>query len=185
MRKVERHDLLDYQTYSDQRDAIRRRVMAIKDPRRIHVGGVLTFLFENTETIRYQVLEMMRAERIVKESAIRHELDTYNALLGDDGELGCALFIEIDDPVERRGRLETWLDLPNRVYARLDDGQRVVPRFDAGQVGDDRLSAVQYLIFDTRGQVPVALGVDMPDFEAETELNETQRRALAEDLHER
>ena len=81
-RKVARSELLDYQTYDDQRDGLRDEIMRIKQPRRIHLGDELTFLFENTETIRYQIQEMMRAERIVKEAAIQHELDTYNGLLG-------------------------------------------------------------------------------------------------------
>jgi len=181
-RKVERTELLDYETYSERRDEIRRAIMAIKEPRRIHLGDTLTFLFENTDTVRYQIQEMMRAEHIVKESAIRHELDTYNALLGGDGELGCALLIEIDDPAERRAKLSAWLKLPERVYAELDDGTRVRPTYDPGQVGDTRLSAVQYLKFDTQGKVPVALGCDLPGLELETSLSEEQRAALAKDL---
>jgi hypothetical protein len=185
VKKVERSQLLDYQTYDEQRDTIRRDIMEIKRPRRIHVGDALTFLFENSDTIRYQIQEMMRAERIVKEEAIRHEMETYNGLLGDDGELGCALLIEIDDPGERRQKLSRWLDLPQHIYAKLEDGSRVTPRYDPSQVGEDRLSAVQYLIFDTGGKVPVALGCDLEDLKVETELTAEQRQALASDLEQR
>lgn len=182
MKKVERSELLDYQTYSEQRHAVRQQVMAIKEPRRIHLGDSLTFLFENADTVRYQIQEMMRAEQIVRESAIQHELDTYNGLLGGDGELGCALLIEIDDRDERRRKLEEWLELPKHVYALLEDGTRVAATFDPGQMDEKRLSAVQYLKFDTGGEVPVALGVDMPGLQLETELDPEQRRALAGDL---
>src|SRR5690606_24919438 len=84
-RKVERSELLDYVTYEEQRAEIRPRMLETKRPRRITVGPYLTFLFENHDTVWYQVQEMMRSERIVKEADIRHELDTYNELLGDEG----------------------------------------------------------------------------------------------------
>src|SRR5262245_26599066 len=101
MRKVQRTDILDYETYGEQRDELRRVAMAEKDRRRVHVGESLTFLFENTATMRYQILEMVRAERIVKEKDIQHEIDTYNEVLGGEGELGATLLIEIDDRAER------------------------------------------------------------------------------------
>ena len=85
MRPVQRSEILDYVTYTDGREALRAAVLAAKRPRRLHVGRYLTFLFENRDTVRYQVQEMMRTERIVKEADIRHELETYNELLGDDG----------------------------------------------------------------------------------------------------
>lgn len=105
---VLRADLVDYQTYDEMRPSFRAEAMAAKAVRRVHVGDHLTFLFENTLTIRYQIQEMMRAERIVRERDILHELETYNALLGAAGELGCTLFIEIDDPGVRAVRLAEW-----------------------------------------------------------------------------
>src|SRR5262245_56371981 len=98
MKPVERNEIVDYATYEDMRDKFRREVIDVKAPRRIHVGEYITLLFENHTTVRYQIQEMMRAERIVRESDIRHEIDTYNELLGKDGELGCTLLIEITDP---------------------------------------------------------------------------------------
>ena len=81
MRKVTRAEIVDYQTYNDQRDAIRQDVLEIKRQRRVLVGDCLNFLFETTDTIRYQIQEMMLAERMVREADIQHELDTYNELL--------------------------------------------------------------------------------------------------------
>ena len=114
--RVTREEIVDFETYRDERAAYRPKVIAIKAPRRVHVGGVLTFLFENHDTIRYQVQEMMLAERIVKEAEIRHELDTYNELLGDAGGLGCSLLIEIEDEKERAVKLTEWLALPNFMH---------------------------------------------------------------------
>ena len=184
MKPVERGELVDYQTYKDNREQTRPRVLDLKAVRRIHVGGVLTFLFENRDTVRYQVQEMMLAERIVKEAAIQHEIDTYNGILGGPGELGCSLLIEIDDPGTRAAKLREWLALPRHVYVRLEDDRRVYARYDAGQVGEDRLSAVQYLKFDTDGSVPVAVGCDLPAQSAETVLTAAQRQALREDLRD-
>ena len=182
MRQVKRSELVDFETYRERRDAGRERVFAIKSARRIHVGEALTFLFENAATMRYQVQEMMLHERIVRDAAIQHELDTYNGLLGGAGELGCTLLIEIDDPERRAEKLRAWLDLPRHIYVGLDDDSRVFATFDSGQVGDDRLSAVQYLKFDTKGRIPVVVGCDLPDYTAEANLDTAQRQALQDDL---
>ena len=182
MKKVQHKEIVDYQTYEESRANFQKRVFPVKAARRIHVGDHFTFLFENTLTVRYQVQEMMRAEKIVKAKDILHELETYNALLGSEGELGCTLLIEIDDPSQRATKLRTWLQLPEHVYARLEDGTKVRPNFDAAQKGVERISSVQYLKFPVGNRPPVALGIDLPGIEAETKLTEAQRKALAEDL---
>ena len=182
MKIVSRDSLVDYVTYEERREAMREAVMAAKAVRRIHVGPYLTFLFENQDTVRYQVQEMMRVERIVKEADIRHELDTYNELLGGDGELGCTLLIEIETAEERDVLLREWLDLPRHLYALLPDGRKVRAGFDPRQVGDTRLSSVQYLTFDVGGVVPRALGADHPKLTVEVALREDQQEALRADL---
>ena len=146
MKPVTRQEVLDYVTYEEQRDKLREKIMKIKDLRRINVGGVLSFLFENTDTVRYQIQEMIRVERIVKETDILHEIKTYNELLGNSGELGCTLLIEIDDSEERQVKLIQWLDLPNHLYLSLEDGSRIRASFDERQIGDTRLSSVQYIL---------------------------------------
>ena len=184
MRTVERSEILDWVTYDEQRAELRAEAMRAKDARRVHVGRHLTFLFENHETMRYQVQEMTRAERMVKEADILREIETYNELLGQGGELGCTLLIELDDAAQRAVKLEQWLSLPQRLYAKLEDGTMVRPTCDERQVGDTRLSSVQYLKFPVGGRVPVAIGCDHADPEAsgETTLSEAQRAALARDL---
>jgi hypothetical protein len=184
MKPVKREEILDYMTYGEQRDAIRREAMKQKEARRIHLGDYLTFLFENRVTVRYQIQEMVRVEQIVKESDIEHEIETYNELLGGPGELGCTLMIEIDDPDQRDGRLSQWLELPNHLYAKLESGKKAYARFDARQVGESRLSSVQYMRFNTEGETPVALGADHPQLSPEVQLTNSQRQALTEDLKE-
>ena len=182
MKRVTRQEILDYVTYAEQRDKLRKKIMKIKDLRRINVGGVLSFLFENTDRVRYQIQEMVRVERIVKETDILHEIKTYNELLGNSGELGCTLLIEIDDSEERQEKLIQWLDLPNHLYLSLKDGSRIRASFDERQIGDSRLSSVQYIKFDTGGKTPFAIGSDLPLLKAETTLTVEQQKALSEDL---
>src|SRR6266508_584579 len=105
MKKVAREELLDLKAYDQQRDVIRPAVLEKKQARRVHAGGVLTFLFENADTVRYQVQE-----------EIRVELETYNDILGGRGELGCTLLIEIEDPVERDRKLRAWMGLADHLY---------------------------------------------------------------------
>ncbi|HHO54012.1 MAG TPA: DUF3501 family protein [Deltaproteobacteria bacterium] len=183
MKKVSRSEIVDHVTWADEvRPAVADEVMAAKRARRIGVGPHLTFLFENALTIRWQIQEMMRVERIVKESAIQHELDVYNGLLGDDGELGCVLMIEIEERSLRDRLLREWLRLPWEVYVELADGTRITPTFDEQQVGEGKLSSVQYLRFDTKGQVPVAIGCGLRGCEERTLLSDAAQDALAEDL---
>jgi hypothetical protein len=185
LKKVQREEILDYVTYTEQRSKFQEKIMKEKSLRRIHVGEYLTFLFENHDTVWYQIEEMIRAEQIVKEADIQHEIDTYNELLGDNGELGCVLLIEIDSIQERKKKLTKWVDLPKNLYVKLPDGNKIRPTFDHRQVGEDRLSSVQYIKFNTQGRVPVAIGADMeqfPELNHETKFNDIQKKAFESDL---
>jgi hypothetical protein len=182
VKHVQRAELVDYQTWADRRESVLEEILAAKRLRRVHVGDSLTILFENADTVRYQVQEMMRVERIVRESDILHELATYNELLGAAGELGTTLLVEIEDPAQRDAKLRRWTDLPAHVYVRLEDGRRIRARADDRQQSEGRLSSVQYLKFPTGGAVPLAVGTDHPELTAETVLSAEQRRALREDM---
>jgi hypothetical protein len=182
MRPVRREEIMPLEAYERSRAQVREAIIEAKALRRVTVGGALTFLFENTATIRYQVQEMVRAEKMTGEPEIRHELETYNEVLGGPGQLGAVLLIEITDPAERDQKLRAWLGLLPCLYLKLEDGTRVRPSFDPRQIGEDRLSSVQYLKFDVKGRVPVALGSDLPALTVEAPLTEPQRGALRGDL---
>lgn len=182
MKKVERSDILDYVTYEEQRASIRESAMRAKDSRRIHCGEHLTFLFENTETVRYQVLEMVRAERIGREADIQHELDTYNELIGGPGEICATLLIEITDAEERAAKLAEWVGLPDRIYLKLDDGSHTCAQPDIRQNEDTKISSVQFLKFVCGAAKPVAIRVDHPAIDIVRELAENEKAALALDL---
>ena len=182
MRRVRREEIMEPATYERSRQELRAAILEAKRPRRLHVCGALTLLFENTATIRYQIQEMVRAEKLTRDEDVRHELDTYNEVLGGKGELSATLLIELPDPAERDLKLREWLALPTHLYLALEDGTKVRPSFDPRQVGEDRLSSVQYLKFDVRGRVPVAVGSDLPALAVEAALTAAQRDALRKDL---
>jgi Protein of unknown function (DUF3501) len=181
-RPVERREILDFVTYAEQRDAIRAAAMAAKDARRVHLGANLTFLFENHETIRYQVLEMVRAEQMVRESDIQHELETYNALMTRKGELGCTLLIEIPEESERAERLRAWRDLPRRIALSFRDGTQSFASVDEDQFNEEKASSVQFLKFRVDAKSLKGLSVDHPSYQASVEFSEATLQALGNDL---
>ena len=183
MKPVRREEIIDYMTYGEERETIRTAILKIKQQRRVHLGSYLTFLFENTETIRYQIQEIIRAERIVKEANILHEIQTYNELLGGPGELGSTLLIEIEDPAERDIKLRQWVNLPKYVHAILQDGTRISASYDPRQIGVEKLSSVQYIKFNTKGKVPITLRCEHEQLSIEADLTPEQQAALGEDLN--
>ena len=186
MPEVTRKEIIDYVTYSEKRDNLRPKIMAEKDKRRVHIGKYLTFLFENHETIWYQIQEMMRAEQMVKEADIQYEIETYNELVTANGSIGCSLLIEIDDINIRQQKLSQWLKLPEKIFLTLESGEKVPAIYDKRQIGSDRLSSVQYLRFDVKGKTPVSIDIDMPEFAEDlptsTKFSDEQLEALSEDL---
>jgi Protein of unknown function (DUF3501) len=182
MKKVERSDILDFVTYEEQRAEIRADAMRAKDLRRIHLGENLTFLFENSETVRYQILEMVRAEKMVKEADIQHEIKTYNELIGNEGELCCTLLVEIADSDERAEKLNSWVGLPEKLYLKFADGSKSFAKVDESQNEDEKISSVQFLKFDCGGKTPVSIGVEHSALQVEESLSELQMKALEIDL---
>ena len=182
MSPVHRSEILPLGEYEAVRPHFRARVVEEKKTRRVFVGEHVTAVFENHDSVLFQVQEMLRTERITAEAGVQHEIDTYNELLGGEGELGCTLLIEIDDAAERAVKLRNWYGVPEHLYLRVADGTRVRPRVDERQRDDERISSVHYLRFDVHGQVPVAAGCDLPALTLETPLDPAQRHALAEDL---
>ena len=190
---VKRSEVLDIAQYEKIRSAFRDKVIAEKSHRRIPVGDHFTFLFENHLTVLYQVQEMMRIERIVEDAAIQHELDTYNELIPPAGGFSLSLLIEYEDPRERAIYLPRLLGIERRVWLKVGGLEPVPAKFDTRQIGEDRVSSVQYLTFTLPlghrrqwmelGQAGlVKLAVDHPHYTHETALTPAQAAALATDL---
>ncbi len=182
MKKVVKSEILDLASYDKARDSFRTQIMKVKDARRIQIKPYLTFLFENHDTILYQIQEMARAEQMSGDREIGHEIETYNELIGERGELGCTLMIEIESAEERAKKLAGWLDLLSHIHILTDKGTKVSPQFDPRQVGETRISSVHYLKFKLGDQIPIKLVCTHPSFQAETTLTPIQTSALCQDL---
>jgi hypothetical protein len=183
-------DLPSLEVFEAEREAMRAAVIAHKAARRVALGDRVTVLFEDRETIRWQVLEMCRVEGIRDDAGMAQELAIYNELVPGPGELSATLFIEITEAKRIRPELDRLIGLHERVA--LEIGQERVPaRFDPRQLEEDRISAVHYLRFAlTPGQiarfddaeVPVTLRIDHANYGARTLLSAATRRSLAVDL---
>jgi len=172
------------------RDELRARVIAHKAPRRVAVGDRVTLLFEDRETLRWQILEMCRDERTRDASAVAHEIAVYNELIPGPRELSATMFIEITESAQIRSELDRLLGIDECVALRIGS-ERVRAQFDARQLEEDRISAVHYLRFAlSDAQVaafraaaqPVALLVDHPAYQAEARLSDETRASLGVDL---
>src|SRR5260370_32056763 len=152
MRKLTRADIRGPALYGPIRDDLRKRVIAVKRVRRVSVGQEVTIVFENRTTMIFQIEEMCRAESIVEAAKVQEELDIYNAILPDEGQLGATLLIEITEENEIARTLEKLVGLQEDVWLIVGGG-RVKAEFDPEQFASDKLAAVQYLKF-TRPPAP-------------------------------
>jgi hypothetical protein len=152
------------------------------------VGGHLTFLFENRETVRYQIQEIMRMERLVKPADIQHEVDTFNELIPGQGELSATLMVEYPTPEERDVKLRELLGLENHVWLRVADLPPAKARFDTRQIATDRISSVQFVRFTlspdqiARWSEGTAIVVDHPAYKAEHPLTPAELAELEGDF---
>ncbi|MBU6281791.1 DUF3501 family protein [bacterium] len=190
MRKVTLEDLSGLSRYAGERDGARSRIIEIKRARRVSIGDRVTVVFENFETIRFQVQEMVFVERITDIDEIREECAVYNALLPGDRELSATLFVEVTDQASIADELNRLIGIDEHVVLSID-GIEVPARFEPGRTREDRISAVQYVRFPLSGEAVRALGrpgcqvrlrVEHPSYRAETTLDEAQRASLAADV---
>jgi hypothetical protein len=188
MKPVSTNEITSIADYELERPTLRPRMMDLKDRRRVRVGDHLTFLFENRETVRYQIQEMMRIERLVKPEEIRHEVETYNELIPETNGLAASLLIEYETPELRDVWLRKLLGLENHVWIEAGSAGRAKARFDDRQIATDRISSVQYIQFALSAEQAAAFPrgakvvVDHPEYQAETALTEAQLAELASDL---
>ena len=191
MRKLTVDDIVDHRAYERERDEFRGRIIAMKKRRRIALGDLLTITFENTDTMRFQVQEMARAERMLTDAAIAGEVATYNELIPNDGELSGTLFVELTDDALLREWLPKLINIQHHVHFALADGSRVdaVPDDEARLTRDDVTATVHYLKFsftpeqrELLASSPTQLVVDHPEYRAVAQLSDDQRSELVGDL---
>jgi len=197
MQPIHLSEIKDLVEYEKARDAMRARVIEVKRNRRVPVGDNLTFLFENRDTVLFQIQEMVRTERIVDEARIQEEIDAYNALIAGEDELSATLFIEIpelarmsNDEVRRTINRFQGLDRGG-VTLRLGDRPPIPARFEEGHSKEEKMAAVHYLRFAVPREAQAALAdprqavrlvVDHPSYRAEAEVPAATRAELLGDL---
>jgi hypothetical protein len=183
-------DIPALEVFEGIRDELRARVIAHKAPRRVAVGDRVTLLFEDRETIRWQILEMSRVERTRDPSAIAQEVAVYNELVPGPAELSATMFIEITEPAKIRSELDRLLGIDDCVALHVG-ARRVKAKFDPRQLEEDRISAVHYLRFGLSAEdvaafgdpaTPVALRVEHPAYQESTALSPETRASLRVDL---
>jgi hypothetical protein len=190
VKKVSPEEILDLVAYEKVRPEYLERIIALKVPRRVFLGDRLTFVFENRDTVMFQVQEMTRAERTVDEAAIAHEVSVYNELIPETHGLSATLMIEITDGAEIRGELDRLIGIDEHVSLKIGD-EVVRASFDEKQFEEDRISAVQFVRFPLGPElakrfadphVEVRLIVDHPNYRHEQALEGATRTSLAADL---
>lgn len=192
MNQLTPNDLLPPDEYERQREAYRQTIIDLKRRRRIGIGEKITMVFENRETLRFQIQEMIRVERIVDPKKVQEELEVYNALLPGSGELSATLLIELTEAET----MKHWLDL----FMGLDHGQKlglraggeiVYGEFEGGHSHETKISAVHFVRFRPTPAmvtaladpaVRVALSVRHAGYEADAEVPWMMRQEWLSDL---
>jgi hypothetical protein len=173
-------DILDQRAYERERAAFRSTVIAVKKLRRVSVGPVITLMFENRLTMRFQIQEMARAERMSTDEQIQHELDVYNRLLPEAGQLSATLFLELTDEQELRHWLPRLVGVERSCALRIGEGSaasvvRSIPEegHEAALTRETVTSAVHYVRFaldvslvEAFASGPGRLAIDHPEYPA-------------------
>ncbi|HUP85285.1 MAG TPA: DUF3501 family protein [Acidimicrobiales bacterium] len=197
-RKLRLDDIADLRAYEREREDFRSRVISMKKIRRIPVGRIITVMFENRETMRFQIQEMARAEKILSDDAIQHEVDTYNALIPAPGQLSATLFLELTTKMELVEWLPKLVGVERSVELVVGSGaDAVLVRCIPEEAHESQLTrpevtaSVHYLRFElTPDDVarfatePVELRVNHPHYEEGTPLSEETKASLLEDLRD-
>ena len=190
MKLISRDEVLEIGAYERIRENFLRSVLERKRARYVKLGPNMTALFENRDSVLFQVQEMLRTERITQEKAILHEIETYNALVPGDSELSATLFIEYQERAERERMLVALAGIEDKFRLRV--GHELLPVVPDQRGSDhDRTMAVQYVKFPLTktalaalqaGNVAVALEVEHPQYSASSPLTPATLQSLRDDF---
>lgn len=188
MEKVQRNEIISLPDYEKIRAELRTHIMALKDLRRVFVGPFVSFVFENRATVRWQIQEMVRAEAITREEKVQEEIDIYNEMLPDAGQLSATMFIEISDMGELRAWLPHLVNIEHSVALYIG-GEAIKGVAEEGRSEEDRTSTVHYVRFDVPPRLQRALAgdqaeiaVEHPHYTFRTTVTPEGCAALAEDF---
>ena len=189
--KLEPKDLLSLEEYDSKRDSIKKELISHKKNRTINIGDNIVLIFEDYMTIKYQVQEMLRIEKIFNKKEIQEEIDAYNPLIPDGTNLKATMLIMFPDVEVRREMLFKLHDIENKIW--LSAGDKKIIAYadeDLDRSTDEKTSAVHFLRFqleqddiaDFISSPEVRIGVDHPEYNKEILLEESAKKSLQGDL---
>ena len=193
MAKVTRDSLMTLEAYAKARPEFRKKVIEHKKHRAVHLGEHVTLLFEDELTVRYQIQEMLRIEKIFEEDGIGHELEAYNPLIPDGRNFKATMLIEYADADVRKRELAKLIGVEDKVCVQVEGSPKVyaIADEDLERENDEKTSSVHFLRFELTEDmaaalkygVPLSVGVDHANYKASVEpVSAATRAALVADL---
>lgn len=192
MKPLTVQDVLSIEDYERSRETFRRRIIDLKQRRRLSVGNLIMVVFENRETVLFQIQEMVRAERILRPERVSEEVAMYNEQIPRDGELSATLMIEVTDPAQVKPVLDRLQGIDHGQTVGIRVGPHLVYGvFEQGRSNEEKISAVHYVRFPVPDAVkalmedpavPMQVVVTHPRYQAAQPVSEEMRRSLLEDL---
>lgn len=192
MKPLTVQDLLSRDEYERGRNDFRKRIIELKEIRRIAVGDLVTLVFENRDTILFQIQEMIRAEHIVAAERIREEVETYNEQIPEPGELSATLFIEITESSSVKQTLDRFQGIDQGHTVGLQLGmEKIYGVFEQGRAKEDKISAVHYVRFPVSNEQkaelatltePIEIFMHHSGYQARVAVPDKMRMAILQDL---
>ncbi len=189
---LKREDLFSLEEYAEQRSNIRKNVMNVKKLREVNLGEHIRLLFENHQTVQYQVQEMLRIEKIFEAAGIQDELDVYNPLIPDGSNLKATMMIEYTDVVERTKALSNLIGIEKSIYFQVGNHQNVyaICNEDLERETDEKTSSVHFMRFEFEQTmiadfckgINVKIGVSHPNYDCEIILEQRVKDQLNQDF---
>ena len=189
---LKREDLFSLEEYAEQRSNIRKNVMNVKKLREVNLGEHIRLLFENHQTVQYQVQEMLRIEKIFEAAGIQDELDVYNPLIPDGSNLKATMMIEYTDVVERTKALSNLIGIEKSIYFQVGNHQNVyaICNEDLERETDEKTSSVHFMRFEFEQTmiadfckgINVKIGVSHPNYDCEIILDKRVQAELKQDF---
>ena len=189
---IQKSDLLNIIDYEKQRNTYRSELIDYKKNRRFKLGPNILITFENSKTMKFQIQEMMRAERMVHDSQIEEELNVYNPLIPSGDEFSATLFIEITDPEKIRPVLDSFIGLTEGANVFFEiDGEKVAAEFEEGREKEDNISSVHYIRFPfteeqknnfVNDSSSISINIDYGEYSHSIALDDNMKNSLADDF---
>ena len=193
MNKLKKSDLSSLEEYNSNREQFRDQVLTLKKDRKVQIGSNVTLLFENSDTIKYQVQEMLRIEKIFEQNGIEKELATYNPLIPDGSNLKATMLIEFPDEVIRKEKLGQLTGIEHKVWLQVGENVRIfaIADEDLEKTTEEKTSAVHFLRFelsnlmvkDLQSGATLFAGIDHTNYNVRTqEIQKATSDSLNQDL---